>query len=202
MYILAHRGFWVDSDERNKDIAFSRAFSNGFGIETDVRDHLGELVVSHDVPQGSEMLFKDILSLSEDRMLAINVKSDGIAKYLRELLDLYQKKNYFVFDMSIPDSFSYINEGLPFFSRLSEVEPYPFCLEKAKGIWLDSFYGLWFSLDTIQKYIDMGKQVCVVSSELHLRDKTQLWDMLFPLRNSDELILCTDSPKEAKLFFN
>lgn len=49
--ILAHRGFWKEETEKNTKIAFERAFNSGFGIETDLRDIKGEIVISHNMPQ-------------------------------------------------------------------------------------------------------------------------------------------------------
>ena len=43
--ILAHRGFWKREGEKNTKVAFERAFDNGFGIETDLRDVKGEIIV-------------------------------------------------------------------------------------------------------------------------------------------------------------
>ena len=53
--ILAHRGFWKKESEKNTQIAFERAFDKGFGIETDLRDIKGEIVISHNMPVGGEM---------------------------------------------------------------------------------------------------------------------------------------------------
>ena len=47
--ILAHRGFWKEETEKNTKIAFERAFNSGFGIETDLRDIKGEIVISQAV---------------------------------------------------------------------------------------------------------------------------------------------------------
>ena len=47
--IIAHRGFWLEKSEQNSLKAFKKAFENGFGVETDVRDFNGELVISHDI---------------------------------------------------------------------------------------------------------------------------------------------------------
>ena len=49
MKILAHRGAWNTSDEKNTVLAIKRAFCHGWGIETDVRDYCGKLVISHDI---------------------------------------------------------------------------------------------------------------------------------------------------------
>ena len=53
MKILAHRGFWADEEEKNTLSAFGKAFDSGFGIETDIRDRNGELVISHNPPDTS-----------------------------------------------------------------------------------------------------------------------------------------------------
>ena len=63
MIIISHRGYWKCVDEKNTEIAFSRSFELDFGTETDVRDCLGKLVISHDMPDGSEIHFEEFLSL-------------------------------------------------------------------------------------------------------------------------------------------
>lgn len=35
MRIIAHRGYWFSAQEKNTEVAFYRAFSMGFGTETD-----------------------------------------------------------------------------------------------------------------------------------------------------------------------
>lgn len=61
MKILSHRGYWKNSDEKNKENAFRRSFSLGYGTETDVRDCRGDLVISHDMPIGNEISCEDFL---------------------------------------------------------------------------------------------------------------------------------------------
>ena len=48
--ILSHRGYWKKVEEKNTIQAFENSFSHGFGLETDIRDLNGKLVVSHDIP--------------------------------------------------------------------------------------------------------------------------------------------------------
>ena len=55
MIVLSHRGYWKTAVEKNTPTAFKRSFELGFGTETDVRDRNGELVISHDMPNGSEI---------------------------------------------------------------------------------------------------------------------------------------------------
>ena len=49
--------------KKNTLSAFTRAFDNGFGVETDLRDYNGTLVISHDVPQEESLLFEDFLKI-------------------------------------------------------------------------------------------------------------------------------------------
>ena len=56
--IIAHRGYWKNENEKNKKAAFERAFDCGFGVETDLRDIKGEIVISHNMPLGDEISFE------------------------------------------------------------------------------------------------------------------------------------------------
>lgn len=204
MKIISHRGYWHELTEKNTETAFRRSFELGFGTETDVRDCMGELVISHDVPRGGEMPLIKLLSLVgvDEHLLAINIKADGLARILSETMTKYNRANWFVFDMSIPDMRDHLAAGNPVFARMSEVEKAHVWFDRIEGIWLDSFENEWFDLALIGSLIHMGKRVCVVSSELHGRDHNGLWSKLLPLTKEDRLILCTDFPDKAKEYFD
>ena len=109
MEIIAHRGFWKTWEERNSLKAFERSAGEGIGTETDFRDYLGKLVVSHNIADASCMNADDFFALYDntDKTLALNVKADGIQELLKEQLDKHNIKNYFCFDMSVPDTLLY-----------------------------------------------------------------------------------------------
>jgi hypothetical protein len=207
MKILSHRGYWKTEAEKNKEQAFTRSFSMNFGTETDVRDFNGELVISHDIPTGSEMKFEDFIRIAnendstEKMTLALNVKSDGLAKHIGRIIRRFENLDCFVFDMSVPDMRSYLRENIPVFSRISEVEQQPVWLSESEGIWLDSFESDWFSNSLITELLNQNKRVCIVSPELHKRDNTILWDRIKPLADQQLLMLCTDYPEQAQEFF-
>lgn len=203
MEVISHRGYWKTPEEKNEMVAFDRSFSLGFGTETDVRDHNGELVICHDLPTGNPLYYSDyLLSLSrlakQPLTQAINIKADGLAFPLAEAMKGCEHP-WFVFDMSIPDTFMQLKAGNQVFVRMSEYEPYPTAFEgKAKGIWLDGFHSRWFGPDDVAQLLDKGWQVCIVSPELHKRpDYLEFWQALKPLKNRDGLILCSDLPEEA-----
>lgn len=209
MNILSHRGYWQDNAERNTEIAFSRSFALGYGTETDVRDCKGELVISHDMPGGNEILFSRFLAMADQGQrassatltLALNVKADGLAATMRRFLDAHENLDAFVFDMSVPDMRSYLDARIPLFTRMSEVEQQPAWLESSAGVWLDGFASEWYGNEIIGRLLDQGKRVCIVSPELHKREHRALWQRIKPLASEERLMLCTDLPEDATHFF-
>ncbi len=207
MEIISHRGLWKTQNEKNSKYAFEHSFSLSFGTETDIRDFNGKLVISHDIPSSHSLLFEDFLDLYNKsnckKTLALNIKADGLQKELIIQLDKHQIQNYFVFDASIPDSISYLNMGINFFTRQSEFELNPAFYEKCDGVWLDSFDSLWFDFTLIKNHLNFGKKVAIVSPELHNNDYKILWNLL-KQNNAimyKNLILCTDFPEKAKEYF-
>lgn len=208
MKIIAHRGFWQKIEEKNTLTAIKRAFKNGFGIETDVRDYNGELVISHNIANETcftlEDVFKIYQELKTDVDLAINIKADGLQELLKNLIVKYNIKNYYLFDMSIPEMVVNEREGLKFLTRNSDIESLPVLYEKANGVWLDAFYDLnWLSIDKILKHIRNNKVVFIVSPELHGQAYNEFWNTLKQnnIHLMDKVFLCTDMLEKAEEFF-
>lgn len=202
MKIIAHRGLWDDKESQNTMTAFKRALDLGFGLEFDVRDSFGQLVISHDPTMNPGNLnFEDVVDVFSDyeAPIAINIKSDGLLPRLLSALEGIEKKNYFVFDMSIPESLKYLNAGVPTFMRISEFEQNSPLHENSAGIWLDAFQSDWW-VNECQVFQDL-KAICVVSSELHGRDEETGWGFLRELETTKGLILCTDHPMRAAEYF-
>jgi hypothetical protein len=207
MKIISHRGYWKTIDEKNTEKAFERSFSLDFGTETDIRDFIGDLVISHDVANSASIsvnnFFEMFNSYNPDIPLALNIKADGLQGPLKKWIKQYQIKNYFTFDMSIPDTLGYIKESINFFSRQSEYELEPAFYGECKGIWLDCFEGIWYTKDLILNHISNNKLVALVSPELHNRNSLELW--IFLKQNKidklEGIILCTDFPEDANTFF-
>ncbi len=208
MKILSHRGYWQCTEEKNSVTAFERSFNLGFGTETDVRDGRGKLVISHDIALDDALDLSAFLRLAnvgvdthQPLTLALNIKADGLASQVRRELAQHPRLDAFVFDMSVPDMRSYLSEGIPTFTRMSEVERQPIWLERSAGVWLDGFDSVWFTTQDIRDLLAQSKRVCVVSPELHRRERLDLWGSLRPLRAEPGLMLCTDHPEQAAQFF-
>jgi hypothetical protein len=205
MLILSHRGYWKTLKEKNSPTAFRRSFDLGFGTETDIRDCRGEIVISHDIPTGAEMTFDAMLDSVAGRNLpiALNIKADGLAASIAERVAAHGLQNWFTFDMSTPEMIVQIRLGLPVFTRCSEYERQPACYERAMGVWVDAFHDIWYSARDLAAFLADGKQVCIVSPELHARDHASLWHLLKSSHIADHpsLMLCTDLPEAAEDYF-
>jgi len=210
MLIISHRGYWKVPEEKNTMLAFERSFSFGFGIETDIRDLDGELVISHDPPRRPATSARELFELYRraglpELPLALNMKSDGLHAMLDDLLAAYKITNYFVFDMSVPDTLAYIRRRMRVYTRQSDYETLPACYEDAAGVWLDEFTRHWISEPAIRGHVSRGKPVCVVSPELHGRPHLPVWEeyrSFGEIAGSPRMSLCTDFPEQAREFFH
>lgn len=206
MKIIAHRGFWKEESEKNTLLAIEYAFSNGFGIETDIRDLNGKIVISHNPANETCPLFTDLLKLRKkygNPLLALNIKADGLYLLLEDIFRQYgvTEEDYFLFDSSVPEQYIYLRRGYNIFTRSSEFEEKITFYDQSKGIWLDQFTDCFHIAGTVEALLASEKTVSVVSPELHKRDNKQLWELLKKYKHHENLMLCTDAPKEAEEYF-
>lgn len=203
--IIAHRGLWDNPHDMNTLKSFKAAIDEGFGIETDFRDRDNQLIISHDFdeknPTESERLFN--LFKNKSHTLAINIKSCGLNKLLKSKVNNLQ--NYFIFDLTIPEMLNFKKDGLKFYARISEFEPYSSIWQYASGFWVDPLLNdEWIDENFIKKISENRKSICFVSPELHGRDRHSLWSLLKQIDSRTDLNvqLCTDLPLTARQFFS
>ncbi|WP_318498342.1 PI-PLC domain-containing protein [Photobacterium leiognathi] len=208
MEIIAHRGYWIDKAEKNTFTAFKRAIDNNFGIETDLRDYDGEIVISHDIPTQNNRTLDDFLNLvSENKeiILALNIKSDGLQDLLLRN-DAIKEIRHFYFDMSIPDCLIFSKKNMTYFSRVSDIEPTALLYLESDGVWLDNFTDDELDLVELDKVLSDGKKVALVSPELHGYCYESYWAKLkqyvLERKSSKNILICTDFPMQAKDYFN
>ena len=211
MEILAHRGAWTAPHERNTLAALERAWRRGHGVETDLRDLDGEVVVSHDPPRSSDRhgfsfsaLLESWTALGRPGRLALNIKSDGLAPAVAQSLESADAvERAFVFDMAVPDQLAYDRAGVPLLTRWSEIEA-PVWSPGARGLWLDAFTDdTWWDEAEVRTQLERGRQVVLVSPELHGREHAATWARVraAQLHLHTGFALCTDHPDEAEEFF-
>ncbi len=207
MKIIRHRGYWHESVEQNSQASFRHSLEAGIGLETDIRDCAGRLVVAHDPPTsdalGVAARFDLYRRVGADVTLALNIKADGLQDLLGRMLRELRITRYFVFDMSIPDMLRWMDKGFKVFVRQSEYEPAPVMYEAASEVVFDCFVGDWPTRAVIAGHLDVGKSVCLISPELHGRLFRPFWKRLreMPFEDADDVLLCTDHPDEAIRWF-
>lgn len=211
MKILAHRGFWRRREEHNSEVAFVRALERGYGIETDLRDLNGEVVISHDMPRAGAMPFWRFLELycsfPGRPLLALNVKADGLQRAIQDCLDDVGVKEVFLFDMAVPDMLGYIRLGMPVYARRSEYEAHSPIEARTQGLWLDQLESGAVPAAWIADAAERGMAAAIVSPELHHRPHAETWKdwraelARLPSGWVSGVSLCTDLPDEAVAFF-
>lgn len=206
--ILAHRGVWAKRSGANSPKALRAAIESGFGIETDVRDCNGKLVIAHDPPREDDSFsVEDFFSLIDPSeysgRIGINVKSDGLQALLGDILRQAHTDQFFCFDMSIPDTLHYQRSGLSFYCRLSEYEVESELCAVASGLWVDNFGGDYDQTEVSKRMLESGKRVAFVSPELHGRHHEETWLRIKDagLSAYDTFELCTDFPSLAFEYF-
>ena len=207
--ILAHRGWWHTEGEKNDTVAFERAFAIGYGVETDVRDLNGTLVISHDMAIEGGMSLARFLNIhaayGQPGVLALNIKSDGLCAPLLEAIVQAKVERYFVFDMSVPDTLPYLDAGAEVYTRRSEYELGSPLDEQSRGIWWDCFSGDCEE-GLVSAAVKKGKPSALVSPELHRRPHMKIWEAwkrdVIAGGGLVPTLLCTDFPDIADEYFN
>lgn len=199
---IAHRGFWFSEPGfeallPNSVTAIERASSEGFGLETDIRDRGSKVAIEHDAFTDSGLYLEEILHLSFKGLVCLNVKSDGLGGRLKDM-KIWDEAIYF--DLSIPEMVKFESLGLPVADRLSEYEKSGHNLRE--NVWLDAFVNEWWTVNlNLDEMLESGKNLIIVSPELHKRPHLESWAYLKPLfYKHDNLHMCTDLPISAYEF--
>ncbi len=180
--------------------------AHGFGVEFDVRDSASGIVLAHDPWETNAPSFGEFLGgVPVAGTLAVNIKSCGLAVRIKEELRAYgvDPARCFFFDMAVPDHVSYVKNGLQAYPRISEIEPWGALAESADGVWLDGFHSAWWDVAAVSGWLKKGVKVCVVSPELHRRDRHEVWSRLREsgLHANPSLSICTDYALDAREYF-
>jgi len=157
---IAHR---VNNSE------YANSISIDYGIEFDIRDSNGKIIVTHDPFTEGENL-EDFLSKISKRFLIVNVKSEGIEEKTLELLKKNGFEDFFLLDCSFPAIVKLSKLGEKRIAlRFSEYENFANVVDnkdKISWVWVDCF--TYFPLTKkIEEVLHAhGLKICMVSPEL------------------------------------
>ena len=141
-----------------------------FGIELDLRDNNGDIIVTHD-PFTSGESFCEYIQHYKHSHIILNIKSERIEPECLRLLDAYDIRNYFFLDSSFPMIYqlnqTFNNSNIACrFSEYEPIENYIHSHSFVKWVWVDCFNQQPLdecSYKVIQNY---GGKICIVSPEL------------------------------------
>src|SRR3989344_7403892 len=136
------------------------------GVEVDVRDFNGKLILNHDPFQKGENL-ENYLKEFKHKFIIFEIKSEGIERNVIRIAKKYRIENYFLLSVTYPFVNSLASEGFRRLSvRFSEYEG----LEMAKSmkgkiewVWVDTFSKLPFDKKSYNEIKDF--KICLVSPE-------------------------------------
>jgi NDP-sugar pyrophosphorylase family protein len=147
-----------------------------YGVEIDLRDSNGEILVTHD-PFTDGIKFEEYLKNYKNKFIILNIKSEGIEIRVKELLNKYNVSKYFFLDSSFPMICKLIknHNEKKIAIRLSEYEDIQSLLniiDYIDWVWVDYIDSVFdekkYPLNK-EKYHRIKNKVklCLVSPELH-----------------------------------
>lgn len=146
--------------------------SGNYGIEFDVRDSQGRMIITHD-PFTDGIDLDVFLKYVGNRPCIVNIKSAGIEPYVLEELNKAGITDFFFLDCSFPMIIKLSNMGCKNIAvRFSEYEGIDtiFALEgRVQWVWVDSFFTLTMTKEIAEKLHESGFKLCLVSPELQGR---------------------------------
>ena len=161
---IAHRVNQLD------ETIAAEVFGAADGIEFDIRDTGGDIVVQHD-PFLSGQLFTDFLKFCpSNKFYIVNVKSEGIERRAIADLESCGIKQFFLLDCSIPMMVRLGKEGerrlAVRFSEYESLATVGVMASFVSWVWVDVFTQLPLT-NTIETSIrNHGLKLCLVSPEL------------------------------------
>ena len=145
-----------------------------YGVELDLRDIGGRLVLQHEPFMDGED-FAEYLKHYDHGTMILNIKSERIERKVLELVQKYNIKDYFFLDSSFPMIYSLSKSGEKNIAlRFSEFEGIDTILNmkgKIDWIWVDCFSKLPIDNENYNLLKQHGFKFCLVSPELQGQDE-------------------------------
>lgn len=171
-----------------------------FGVEMDIHGWENTLTVHHDAHvKGFDI---DLWLRNFNHAISIfNIKEEGVEKMVMEKILFNNIENFFFLDLSFPSLVKLVNLGEKRIAyRVSKYEPYNGALHfknKLDWIWLDVFDGIPINKLEFNILKECNFKICLVSPELHGREKAEIMDFKNFINKNDILVdaVCTKHPE-------
>ena len=174
--------------------------NSSLGVEIDLRESNGEIILSHD-PFNTGPRLNDWLMCYSGKLLILNIKEMGIEKHVVEIIRNQGAIDYVLLDLAFPYLRRAIKSDFTVAARVSEFESLDEAINTgAKWLWLDSFTGDWSYLKrVVERKKSYDFRTCLVSPELQERsigNGVAEFEFLVKLIQSNEGVfdaICTKS---------
>lgn len=191
MKIIGHRINYLDATVA-EDI-----FSRCDGIEFDIRDVNGRIVVEHDPYKDGQALEDFVKFCIPNKFYIVNVKSEGIEENTIKIMTYAGLHHFILLDCSIPSIVRLGRTGEHrCAARFSEFERAETVLALARAgyiswVWVDVFTMFPLTPEYIEMFHEAGLSICLVSPELQAQpEKIRFYkEMLFRCGSIDAV--CT-----------
>lgn len=145
-----------------------------YGVELDLRDEAGEIIISHD-PFVLGERFEDYLKEYHHGTMILNVKSERIEHKILEMIKNADVKSYFFLDSSFPMIYLLSKQGESNvalrFSEFEGMDTIRNMAGKVQWVWVDCFSKFPLTQALYQEMKALGYKLCMVSPELQGRDE-------------------------------
>ena len=162
MIVIAHRVNTIEQLEQTPI---------GYGVEVDLRDYDGQIVVQHDPWKNGEA-FQRYMEHFRHRFIVLNVKCEGIEEEVLRIVKTRKVEDFFFLDLSFPALVKLVRRGERRIAvRFSEHEPIEGCLAvagKVDWIWVDCFTDFPPVLSQRERVLSEFR-TCLVAPELQGR---------------------------------
>lgn len=162
MLYISHRINYLDSD--------ATLFSTSDGIEFDIRDSNGQLIVQHDACKEGQPFSEFLQFCPPTKFYIVNIKAEGIEELAIKLLTERGIHNFFLLDCGMPSLVRLGRTGETRTAvRFSEYESFETVAAVApfvSWIWVDVFTQLPLTKEISEQAKRLGLRLCLVSPEL------------------------------------
>ena len=179
-----------------------------FGVEIDLRSSHKDIILCHDPFSKNSVNFRDWLQHFDHRLLILNVKEEGLEKYITQILRKLSINNYFFLDQSFPFLIKTSSNGetrsAVRFSEYESIDTVISLKNKINWVWVDYFTKFPLSLEQYQSLQSMNYKVCLVSPELQ-GHSPEIMKSLVSNLNSWKIsvdAVCTKHPELWEALYN
>ena len=140
-----------------------------YGVEIDVRSYNNKIILNHDPMKNGESLDNWVRKYNH-KFLIINIKEEGLEKYIIKILKNKKIKEFFFLDQSFPFLIKTLNSNETRcairFSEYEDIKTINNLKKKINWVWVDHFSKFPLNKSTSDNLKKKKIKICIVSPEI------------------------------------